>query len=85
MDTISLLFRPDRYRTTRSGVRLIKRCWSALIEWREREKLRSRLSDLSDAELRDIGITRGEVDYASAHPSEDPRGVVSAQGDVSSH
>ncbi|WP_183232180.1 DUF1127 domain-containing protein [Bradyrhizobium sp. SBR1B] len=78
MSTISLLVRSNRYRPTRSGLSLLKRCWSALTDWCEREKLRSRLLDLGDAELRDIGITRGEVDYVSAHRSGDPRGGVSS-------
>ena len=78
MDTIYLLVTSNQYVPTRRGLSLSKRYWSALMDWRERKKLRSRLFDLSDAELRDIGITRGEVDYVAANRSEDPRSFVSS-------
>jgi uncharacterized protein YjiS (DUF1127 family) len=50
--------------------------WAALLDWQERALLRERLCDLSDRELRDIGITRGEIDYVAANRSIDPRSVV---------
>ena len=37
--------------------------WGAFQDWRKRERLRTDLCGLSDRELHDIGITRGEVDY----------------------
>jgi uncharacterized protein YjiS (DUF1127 family) len=46
------------------------------MEWRERRKLRANLYDLSDRELQDIGIARGEVDYVASNRSVDPRGAV---------
>jgi uncharacterized protein YjiS (DUF1127 family) len=48
--------------------------WYAFQEWRKRGKLRTELCRLTDSELADIGITRGEIDYvASNHPiSPDP-------------
>jgi uncharacterized protein YjiS (DUF1127 family) len=55
-----------------------KRYWSALQEWRERERLRSDLYYLNDFELHDIGITRGEIDYVVSNRSIDPRGIRSA-------
>jgi|EndMetStandDraft_6_1072998.scaffolds.fasta_scaffold77283_2 uncharacterized protein YjiS (DUF1127 family) len=79
MDTIYFLVRLSQTVPTRGGLSLSKRCWSALMDWREREKLRSRLIDLSDAELRDIGITRSEVDYVAANRSDDPRGFVGSR------
>jgi len=51
-------------------------CWTALRDWQERVLLQERLCDLSDRELRDIGITRGEIDYIAANRSVDPRSVV---------
>jgi hypothetical protein len=33
---------------------------------------------MSDRELKDIGITRGEIDYAALNHSIDPRGIRSA-------
>ncbi|WP_245309892.1 DUF1127 domain-containing protein [Bradyrhizobium jicamae] len=34
--------------------------------------------DLTDRELQDIGIARGEIDYVASHRSIDPRGIRSA-------
>jgi uncharacterized protein YjiS (DUF1127 family) len=42
---------------------LLKRCWRAFLERRQRQGLRASLHDLSDRELMDIGVTRGEIDY----------------------
>ena len=48
--------------------------WSAFQEWRRRARLRATLDDLSDRELKDIGIARGEIDYvARSALSTDPR------------
>ncbi len=53
------------FRNTLNGLRL----WSAqraLREWRvarERARQRRTLAELSDRELRDIGITRYEIDF----------------------
>ena len=48
--------------------------WNAFREWRKRERLRAALDDLSDRELMDIGIARGELDYvARSALSADPR------------
>ena len=57
---------------------LLKRYWSALQEQRNRERLRADLSGLSDRELIDIGISRGEVDYVVSNQSTDPRGIRSS-------
>jgi len=48
--------------------------WSAFQQWRKRERLQATLDDLSDRELNDIGIARGEIDYvARSALSTDPR------------
>jgi len=48
--------------------------WSAFQEWRKRKRLRATLDDLSDSELKDIGIARGEIDFvARSALSTDPR------------
>jgi uncharacterized protein YjiS (DUF1127 family) len=36
---------------------------TALRRWRERERLRAQLIRMTDRELRDIGMTREEIDY----------------------
>ena len=42
-------------------------------------RLRTELYDLSDRELMDIGITRGEIDYFASNRGIDPRGIRSAE------
>jgi uncharacterized protein YjiS (DUF1127 family) len=61
--------------SARLGLTFLKRSWRALLEWREGCTLRARLYDLSDRELRDIGITRGEVEHVAANRSKDRRSV----------
>ena len=53
--------------------------WGTFLEWRKREKLRARLCHLTDSELADIGITRGEIDYIASHRDIDPRSIRSAR------
>jgi len=61
--------------STRYASRLIWKYWDAYQERRDRQKLRSSLSDLSDRELMDIGTTRGEIDYIVSNRDIDPRGI----------
>jgi uncharacterized protein YjiS (DUF1127 family) len=42
---------------------LLARYWRALQDWRWRHGPQIALRDLSDRELMDIGLTRGEIDY----------------------
>ena len=44
---------------------LLARYWRALQDWRWRQGPQIALQDLSDRELMDIGLTRGEIDYIS--------------------
>ena len=44
----------------------------AFQERRKRERLRAELSSLSDLELKDITITRGETDYVASNRTIDP-------------
>jgi uncharacterized protein YjiS (DUF1127 family) len=76
MDTLHLFVRSTHFVPARLNSSLLKGCWSVLLDWHARAKLRARLWDLSDTELRDIGITRGEIDYVVSNPAEDPRGVM---------
>ncbi len=62
--------------TVRLGLTVLARCRDALIEWRKREKLRAKLDGLTDRELLDIGIGRGEVDYVASNRAIDPRSAV---------
>ena len=52
--------------------------WDAFREWRKRERLRTQLRRLTDDELMDIGITRGEIDYVVSNRSIDPTGFHSS-------
>jgi uncharacterized protein YjiS (DUF1127 family) len=47
-------------------------CWNAFQAWRRRRRLRTNSSNLSDAELEDIGMTRGEIDSLASHRGGDP-------------
>jgi uncharacterized protein YjiS (DUF1127 family) len=53
--------------------------WAAFQEWRKRTRLQADLIDLSDRELMDIGISRGEIDYVASHRGSDPRGIRSSE------
>jgi uncharacterized protein YjiS (DUF1127 family) len=46
--------------------------WNTFQAWRKREKLRTELCRLTDSELADIGITRGEIDYVASNRSSSP-------------
>ena len=64
--------------STRHVSSVFKRYWDALQERRKRQRLRADLYNLNDAELMDIGITRGEIDYVASNRLVDPRGIRSA-------
>ena len=65
--------------STRHVASFIWKYWDAFQERRERQKLRDALSNLSDRDLMDIGISRGEIDYAASHRGIDPRGIRSGE------
>ncbi|MBR0939068.1 DUF1127 domain-containing protein [Bradyrhizobium jicamae] len=65
-----------RRASARRVVSFLKRHWETFQERRKRERLCAVLSDLSDSELTDIGISRGEIDYIASNRAIDPRGVV---------
>ncbi|MET4120685.1 uncharacterized protein YjiS (DUF1127 family) [Bradyrhizobium sp. JR1.5] len=56
---------PLELASTRSIPGLLARYWRALQDWRWRRGPQIALQDLSDRELMDIGLTRGELDYIS--------------------
>jgi uncharacterized protein YjiS (DUF1127 family) len=64
-----------RLAPARRVVSFLERYWDAFQERRKRERLRAVLADLSDVELMDIGISRGEIDYVASNRGIDPRGV----------
>ena len=56
---------------TRNVLSLLKRYWRAFGKWRQRQSSRTTLHDLSDRELKDIGVTRGEIDHIAPHRAID--------------
>jgi uncharacterized protein YjiS (DUF1127 family) len=77
MATIYYVSRPiQTFAPVRLALSLFGHCRAALIEWHERQKIAASLLDLSDRELHDIGISRGEIDYVASNRSADPRGAV---------
>ena len=74
------------YGTTELGRATAKRAvyspveayWNSFQEWRKRDRLRTELHRLTDSELLDIGISRGEIDYVASHRDTDPRSIRSA-------
>lgn len=50
---------------------VLKRFWRALQKWRQRVNARTSLHDLSDMELKDIGVTREEIDPIAPHRAID--------------
>ena len=52
--------------STWSVLSLLQRYWRAFRKRRQRERLRVRLHDLSERELRDIGLTSSDIDYIVA-------------------
>jgi uncharacterized protein YjiS (DUF1127 family) len=65
--------------STRRVSSFFRRYCDAFQERRRRRRLRAALCDLSDRELRDIGTTRGEIDYVASNRDIDPRGIRSAE------
>ncbi len=49
-------------------------CRRAFQRWRKRERIRAELSSFSDRELRDIGVTRSEIDYIASNNHIEPQG-----------
>ena len=52
--------------STRRVLSLLEGYWRAFRKWRQRERSRLSLHDLSDRELMDIGLTSSEIDYIDA-------------------
>jgi uncharacterized protein YjiS (DUF1127 family) len=52
--------------SSRSVLSLLLGYWRAFRKQRHRESLRVSLHDLSERELRDIGLTPGDIDYIAA-------------------
>ncbi|EIG62404.1 uncharacterized protein YjiS (DUF1127 family) [Bradyrhizobium sp. JR4.1] len=62
---------PLELASTRSTLGSLAQYWRALQDWRGRQGPQIALQDLSDRELMDIGLTRGEIDYISPERAVD--------------
>lgn len=51
-----------------SGATMIRRLFDVALDWRIRSRERRILLELDDRMLRDLGLTRGEVDRESTKP-----------------
>ena len=49
---------------------LIKRCWTALQEQRKRARFRAALYALPDRDLRDIGVSRSDIEYLARNGTD---------------
>lgn len=65
--------RDRRLASARRVVSFLERHWEAFQERRKCERIRADLSGLSDRELMDIGVSRGEIDYVALSRAIDPR------------
>ena len=54
---------------TRNVLGLLKRYWRAFWEWRQRQSSRTALHDLSDRELKDIGVRLAIDDFGTGYSS----------------
>ena len=79
MSTIHAAAEPGPAATKRQVYSPLEIYWAAFQEWRKRTRLQADLIDLSDRELMDIGISRGEIDYVVSHRGSDPLGIRSAE------
>jgi len=79
MSTIHGTTELPKVTTTRQVFSPLDIWWTAFQQWRKRTKLQADLIGLSDHELMDIGISRGEIDFVASHRGGDPRGIRSAE------
>jgi uncharacterized protein YjiS (DUF1127 family) len=75
MSTTFATIKPTRPAWTQRALALVNRYRDAFLGWRRRTLLQASLSDLNDRELQDIGLARGEIDFAAASAAAgiDPR------------
>jgi len=74
MDTSYNVYGPSQTLVpVRLGLSLFGKCRAVLVKRRERQRIRAMLLDLSDRELKDVGISRGEIEYLALNRDIDSR------------
>jgi uncharacterized protein YjiS (DUF1127 family) len=66
MSTIHEATEPRQAAAKRQVYSPLELYWDAFQQWRKRERLRTQLCRLTERELTDIGITRGEIDHIAS-------------------
>jgi uncharacterized protein YjiS (DUF1127 family) len=66
MSTSRAATEPGPAATRRQVYSPLEKYWIAFLEWRKRERVRTELCHLTERELADIGVTRGELDYIAS-------------------
>jgi uncharacterized protein YjiS (DUF1127 family) len=66
MSTIRVVTELGPAATKRQVYSPLEKYWNAFLEWRKRERARTELCHLTESDLTDIGITRGELDYIAS-------------------
>lgn len=78
---MSMIYHSGKLESATASIRdvfsFFARYSQALGEWRKHRKTQAALDALSDRELTDIGITRGEIDRIAFDRYIDPRGALS--------
>lgn len=59
---MALIDTPRAHAHTRPALGLVARLVEAVISWNDRRATRKALSQLSDRELDDIGLSRGDIE-----------------------
>jgi uncharacterized protein YjiS (DUF1127 family) len=75
-------FAAYRLRPVKHAYDLIQRVWCALERSRERTRLRGTLHRLSDWELQDIGICRGEIERIVSSDGQAVRGYTTGSTSI---
>lgn len=76
MSTITVL--GQTVASTRQIPGFIRRCWNAFQERRRLAQIRAALYSLNDGDLKDMGISHGDIEYVASNRAVDPRGARSA-------
>jgi len=75
MSTIQGITGPGPATAKRQVYSPFENYWNAFLAWRKRDRLCTQVCHLTDSELADIAITRGDIDDVSPHREIDPGSI----------